>query len=118
MNILLLDDNEHLISDIAKIIIEQSGHNVCIFDNPKSALDVFKGLNIDVCFVDFHLGFMFLNGNEVIRMMKEIGPVKCVLMTGSAQPEELAKENQHWDYFLAKPFLVSELEKALQEVSK
>jgi two-component system response regulator CpxR len=95
--ILCVDDNEQALS-VRKFMLETRGYRVLTALGGSEALDVFQGGNIDLVLSDLVMPQM--DGNELVRRMKEISPeVPMVLISGSVKSYERASRA---DAFLPK----------------
>jgi signal transduction histidine kinase/ActR/RegA family two-component response regulator/HAMP domain-containing protein len=85
MQILCIDD-EPLLRELIKEILERDGHSVEVSDCGQSGLDAFRlarerGRPFDVVFTD--LGMPYLDGKQVARMLKHESPgTPVVMLTG------------------------------------
>jgi signal transduction histidine kinase/CheY-like chemotaxis protein len=85
MQILCIDD-EPLLRELIKEILERDGHSVEVSDCGQSGLDAFRqarerGQPFDVVFTD--LGMPYLDGKQVARMLKNESPgTPVVMLTG------------------------------------
>jgi CheY-like chemotaxis protein len=85
MQILCIDD-EPLLRDLIKEILERDGHSVEVSDGGQSGLDAFRlarerGRPFDVVFTD--LGMPYLDGKQVARLLKHESPgTPVVMLTG------------------------------------
>jgi CheY-like chemotaxis protein len=85
MQILCIDD-EPLLRELIKEILERDGHSVEVSDCGQSGLDAFRlarerGRPFDVVFTD--LGMPYLDGKQVARLLKHESPgTPVVMLTG------------------------------------
>jgi CheY-like chemotaxis protein len=95
--ILCVDDNEQALS-VRKFMLETRGYRVLAFLVPEEALESFQQGGIDLVVSDLHMPRM--DGNELVRRMKEINPeVPAMLISGSVKAFDRAT---HADCFLPK----------------
>jgi CheY-like chemotaxis protein len=95
--ILCVDDNEQTLS-VRKFLLETRGYRVIIAANAAEALDTFRRGGIDLVLGDLVMPHM--DGNEMVRHMKEIAPeVPMILVSGSVKQFERANRA---DAFLPK----------------
>jgi CheY-like chemotaxis protein len=95
--ILCIDDNEQALS-VRKFMLETRGYRVIPSLSAHEALDIFRHGGIDLVLSD--LIMPQIDGNELVRRMKEIAPeVPMILISGSVKNFDRAN---HADCFLPK----------------
>ncbi|MES1180227.1 MAG: ATP-binding protein, partial [Verrucomicrobiota bacterium] len=117
LQILCIDD-EPLLRELIKEILERDGHAVEVSDSGQSGLDEFRiarerGRPFDVVITD--LGMPYLDGRQVAKMLKQESPATPVVMlTGwGAFMKEDGNLPAHVDGVLSKPPRSSELREIL-----
>ncbi|MCL2763991.1 MAG: response regulator [Treponema sp.] len=85
MNIIAVDDEKYLLKDIEKAIREAvTSATVKGFRKPKDALEVAKGNNIDVAFLDIKM--IGMTGLELAKKLKDInGNTNIIFVTGYSE---------------------------------
>jgi CheY-like chemotaxis protein len=118
LQILCIDD-EPLLRELIKDILERDGHEVEVSDSGQSGLDEFRiarerGRPFDVVITD--LGMPYLDGRQVAKMLKQESPATPVVMlTGwGALMKEDGNLPSHVDGVLSKPPRSSELRETLR----
>ena len=95
--ILCVDDNEQALS-VRKFLLETRGYRVLTALSSEEALDVFRSGGIDLVLSDLLMPQM--DGNELVRRMKEITPeVPMILVSGTVKAFDRANRA---DAFLPK----------------
>lgn len=95
--ILCVDDNEQILS-VRKFMLETRGYRVMTAHNGAEALEILEAGNIDLVLSDLLMPQM--DGNELIRRMKQIAPyVPMILISGSVKAADRAN---YADAFLPK----------------
>src|ERR1700744_1967341 len=95
--ILCVDDNEQNLS-VRKFLLETRGYRVLTASSSQQALELFREGGIDLVLSDLIMPYM--DGNELVRRMKEIAPeVPALLISGSVKAFERANRA---DAFLPK----------------
>lgn len=95
--ILCVDDNEQALS-VRKFMLETRGYRVLTALDSERALEVFREGGIDLVLSDLIMPRM--DGNELIRRMKELAPeVPAILISGSVKSFDRANRA---DAFLPK----------------
>jgi signal transduction histidine kinase/ActR/RegA family two-component response regulator/uncharacterized membrane protein affecting hemolysin expression len=117
LQILCIDD-EPLLRELIKEILERDGHAVEVSDSGQSGLDEFRiarerGRPFDVVITD--LGMPYLDGRQVAKLLKQESPATPVVMlTGwGAFMKEDGNLPAHVDGVLSKPPRSSELRETL-----
>jgi two-component system, OmpR family, response regulator CpxR len=95
--ILCVDDNEQALS-VRKFMLETRGYRVLTAVGSEKALEIFREGGIDLVLSDLIMPYM--DGNELIRRMKELAPeVPAILISGSVKAFDRANRA---DAFLPK----------------
>jgi two-component system, OmpR family, response regulator CpxR len=95
--ILCVDDNEQALS-VRKFLLETRGYRVQTAASSERALELFREGGIDLVVSDLIMPYM--DGNELIRRLKELGPeVPAILISGSVRAFDRANRA---DAFLPK----------------
>ncbi len=95
--ILCVDDNESILS-VRKFLLETRGYRVIAARSAEEAIELFGQGGIDLVLGDLVMPLM--DGNEMVRRMKEISPeVPMILISGSIKTFERANRA---DAFLPK----------------
>ena len=95
--ILCVDDNEQTLS-VRRFLLETRGYRVVVAANANEALETFRQGGVDLVLGDLVMPQM--DGNEMVRRMKEISPeVPMILVSGSVKQFERANRA---DAFLPK----------------
>ena len=95
--ILCVDDNEQALS-VRKFMLETRGYRVLTAVGSEEALEMFREGGIDLVLSDLIMPYM--DGNELIRRMKELAPeVPAILISGSVKAFDRANRA---DAFLPK----------------
>jgi CheY-like chemotaxis protein len=117
MQILCIDD-EPLLRELIKEILERDGHTVEVSDGGHSGLDEFRlarerGRPFDVVITD--LGMPYLDGKQVARTIKQESPsTPVVMLTGwGALMKEDGSTPEQVDGILSKPPRSKELREVL-----
>ncbi|MBN2012214.1 sigma-54-dependent Fis family transcriptional regulator [candidate division KSB1 bacterium] len=103
LNILVVDD-EHVIREGCKQILENEGHIVTLASNGFEALELFKQHTYDIAFVDFKMPQM--NGLELLQRVKQFSlSTEIVIITayGTIETAVDAMRAGAYDY-VPKPF--------------
>ena len=120
MRILCIDD-EPLLRELVKEMLERDGHQVEMSDNGQSGLDQFRvarerGRPFDVVITD--LGMPYMDGRQVAKIVKSESPeTPIVMLTGwGALINEDSEMPENVDAVLSKPPRTRELRAALSRL--
>jgi two-component system response regulator CpxR len=81
--ILCVDDNEIALS-IRKFLLVNRGYFVITASSAEQALAIFRGIEIDVVLTDLIMPHM--DGNELVRRLKEIDPeAQTIIVSGTVK---------------------------------
>jgi len=114
----LVVDDEPLVRDAMKAILESYGHRVAIAVDGVDAVAVFKGNEFDIVLLD--LGLPKMNGYRVAEQMKSMRPqVPVFFITGWGDDIDKAKiKALGVEAVIGKPFqpedLIQQMEEMLQ----
>ncbi|MBN2803912.1 MAG: PAS domain S-box protein [Deltaproteobacteria bacterium] len=115
---ILLVDDEEIILDIAKTILENLSHEVFSFSNGNDAIEYYKNnfKNIDVVILDMVMPE--ISGKETFFEMKKINPdIVSLLISGyslNGKAQDILDAGVKG--FLQKPYRISELSNKLREI--
>ena len=117
---ILVVDDEAVIRDLFKRILETKGHQVTVAKDGSEALDRIKEKPFDIIFLDIVMPG--IGGLKACQTIEKINPeVKIVMMTGygTEVEEEIRKALKVGAYeCLYKPFTIQELLDILEKVLK
>jgi PAS domain S-box-containing protein len=112
---ILIGDDDQVILDILKEMIQREGYRVFLASNGKEAVETIKVNPIDLAILDIKMPFM--DGIEALKEIKKIDQgIEVLIMTGYADLETLRQAiNDHgaFDYIL-KPFKRDEILNGIQ----
>jgi signal transduction histidine kinase/ActR/RegA family two-component response regulator len=122
LQVLCIDD-EPLLRELLKELLERDGHSVEVSDNGEAGLEAFRralqqGHPFDVVITD--LGMPYLDGRQVARILKRESPATPVVMLtgwGTIMREDGAM-NEQVDGVLSKPPRSRELREILSRVTR
>ena len=114
---LLIIDDEEMVRDVAKKLVEILGGNGITANDGKEGVEIFKENinNIDIVLLD--LTMPKLSGEEVFREIKKLkNDVKVVLMSGyNEQDISQRLVGRGFAGFIQKPFSIEKLTEVLQQ---
>jgi len=116
----LVVDDEEVIRDLLKDILENEGFEVITKSDADSALDLFKKEKFNILFTD-----ITMPGMDGINLLKEIRKlnqdIPVILITGKVTEEKSDLENiilEEASGFIKKPFNISEIRKVILETQR
>ena len=113
-NILWVDD-DFIITEFAKILVQSLGHNCVTVNSGKKALQYLANNPCDIVFTD--IGMPEMNGWQLADSIKSTynSKIKIIAVTGWDIEQELKAESAI-NVLLKKPFSAAQLKKALQVI--
>ncbi len=113
---LLIVDDEEMIRESLKDILESFGYTVLLAENGKRAVEIIqKGQKVDLAIIDYAMPGM--NGIETIEKLRQInGKIKMVISSGFAESKEVFESKIAIDGFLPKPYHIVELTKKIRKI--
>jgi two-component system cell cycle sensor histidine kinase/response regulator CckA len=115
---ILLVDDEEMIADIGKRMLEKLGYRVLLADSGSKALEAYKahGNGIDLVILDMIMPE--LGGSEVFDKLKAMDPAVRVLLSSgysiNGQASQIMKRG--CDGFIQKPFNLAQISKKIREI--
>ncbi|MBN2711493.1 MAG: transporter substrate-binding domain-containing protein [Planctomycetes bacterium] len=103
---ILLVDDEAVMRDTAKVLLEDLGYEVILAENGKHAVDVFEKSPSSIDLVILDMVMPEMNGRDCFRVLKSIKPdQRIVLASGFADEDDLiAMKEAGLTGFIRKPF--------------
>ena len=113
---LLIVDDEEMIRESLRDILESFGYKVLLAESGKQAVElVNKGAKIDLAIIDYAMPG--LNGIETVKQMRAINSqIKMVISSGFAESKEIFESKIKVDGFLPKPYHIVELTKKIRKI--
>ena len=117
LKILLVDDEE-VVCNIGKEMLEMKGHSVSLCKDGNEAIEKFKKIWQEIELVILDMVMPKIAGTETFHAMKEINPnVKVLLSSGySVTGDAQNLLDQGAQGFIQKPFTIEELTKSIAEI--
>lgn len=116
----LLVDDEEIIRESGKYMLEFMGYSVIVANNGQEALEIYRQQYniIDLIITDMIMPIM--NGKELFAKAKEINPnCKVILSSGFTKNESVNElSTEGLSNFISKPFRMTDLSKVVTEVVK
>ena len=115
----LLVDDEEVILEVGKDLLEALGYRVIIARDGKEAIEVYRKDQEDIDFVLLDMVMPIMGGGEAYDRMKEINPgIKVLLSSGysiDGEATEILKRG--CNDFIQKPFNMNELAERIREIT-
>lgn len=114
---ILVADDEIIIRNLFKDILEEEGYEVVTVINGKEAEEKVKETFFNIAFIDVHMPVM--NGLETVRMLKKLSPKTIIVMTDSF-PDQLYEEIKKEGNIncIQKPFNIAEVKIIIRKITK
>ena len=114
----LLVDDEEIILDVSKDLLESIGYQVIIARSGEEAIEAYKGSKDDIDIVLLDISMPGIGGGETYNRLKEINPdIKVLLSSGfSIDGEAYQILARGCNGFIQKPFKMNELSGKLNEI--
>ena len=115
---ILVIDYEPAVRRTAKTTLERGGYDIILAENGKEGVDTFRALESKIAAVLLDLTMPGMNGEEVLRYLKEIrADVKVILSSGFSEVEVIPKfSGKGLAGFIQKPCPASALTGRVAEV--
>jgi PAS domain S-box-containing protein len=113
---LLFVDDEPVLRNMGKRVLENSGYSVLLAENGREAVEIFQHHSSEIVTVLLDIAMPVMGGSEAFRLIREIRPeVPIILMTGF--DEDSAREDLGASVrlgFMQKPYSVDTLVAAVR----
>jgi DNA-binding NtrC family response regulator len=115
---ILFVDDETMILDVGKPMLEKLGYNIHIATNGNKAIEIFKEKWKELDLVILDMIMPDIGGGEVFDKMKEINPNARVLLSSGYSIDGQAAEimNRGCTGFIQKPFTLRQLSEKIHEI--
>jgi CheY-like chemotaxis protein len=114
---ILVVENHRDTLDAMKMFLDLKGHSTATAGTMQSALAIAAESEFDLVITD--IGLPDGDGWELIRQLRERGPVRAVAMSGYGWKEDLEKSRvAGFEAHLLKPLKIAELENVLRKMGQ
>ncbi len=111
---ILIVDDEKLVRESARMLLEIDGHRVTEAEDGREALGLFEAEKFDLIITDYKMRGM--SGAELAVRIKEISPEKPILMITAFYDEPRGAANPV-DRILRKPYTFAELRESVKTLT-
>jgi len=116
--VVLLVDDEFMVRDLAREVLEKCGYIVITARNGQDALEIFRN-NEDIAAVLMDLTMPIMGGGEAFRLMNELRPnIPIVISSGYSESAVREQFTSALAGVLRKPYNLSELQEKIASVLK
>ncbi len=115
--VILLVEDEEMVSDVTKRILEKSGYTVLTAGNGKEALDIYEKERDRIGLVILDLIMPEMGGKQCLEQLRNIDPDVKVLVISGYSPDGSWKQSVESGAkgFVGKPFDAKQLLEAVRE---
>lgn len=105
MNILILDDEPHIVENLERLLSNLNYQNVHIAYTPNKALETVENETLDLIFADINLE-SYIDGIEVVKKIQQIQPNISIIYLTSYNDETIRNRmlETNPDRFIQKPY--------------
>lgn len=109
-------DDEQLVRDSIKMLLEYAGHEVTPVESGEAALEQLAQKKFDIVITDFSMPFM--PGDQLVARIREMLPFQRIIMATAFAEEYkvFGQPSSHVDALLLKPFSFQQLKDAVENV--
>jgi CheY-like chemotaxis protein len=114
----LLIDDEEIIRNVGKNLLESFGYNVYLAENGKKGVELFEQMLSDIDLVVLDMIMPEMNGKECFERLRSLDPgVKILLASGFSKDEDVKNlKEQGLSDFIRKPFQAGELSRTVYNI--
>ena len=110
-------DDEVLLLELVKLVLEPLGYGVRTFHDPDAALHAFSTADASPTLVITDFSMPRMNGMDLIRECRRLNPIqKTILISGTVNENVSPDAAAQPDGFLAKPFPARKLVELVKKV--
>ena len=115
---LLLVDDEEMITEVGKEMLNALGYTVLIAEGGRKAVEIFRKKRDEIDLVILDMIMLGMGGGDTYDRLKEINPDIKVLLSSGYSINGQAKEilDRGCDGFIQKPFNIEQLSQKLREI--
>jgi len=114
---ILVIDDEPLILQLIKEILEPEGYDVILAVDGVIGMQIFRDSDVDLVLLDKRMPGP--EGNEVVQSIREISDVPIIMVSGTKEKGSTAQSlNLGADDYITKPFYPNELLLRVQNILK
>ncbi len=113
---ILIIDDEEIIRDVGRSILESSGYRVVTASNGKEAVDIYRRMHKEINIVITDLVMPVMDGMATFEELKKINPDVKVIVSSGYSPDSEKIKGKGIAGFINKPFRVSEITKLVKDV--
>ncbi|MBP1711755.1 MAG: cheY-like receiver domain protein [Deltaproteobacteria bacterium] len=115
---ILLVDDEQVIIDVARDMLEMLGYQVIVAQDGQLAIDIYTQQKDEIALVILDMVMPGLSGADVFQALKAINPkVKVILASGYIMSRQIAAVMaQGCRAFMSKPYRLEDLAEKIREI--
>jgi PAS domain S-box-containing protein len=115
----LVVDDEEIVRRIARTALERAGYTVLLAGDGQEAAEIFRREAGDIRLVVLDMTMPGMSGEEALRQLRGIRrDVPVVVSSGYTEAEVLQRFGDSIDGFLHKPYVITDLARAVQAALK
>jgi len=116
----LVIDDEEIMRNTAKILLEECGYKVYTAENGKAGVDIYREHRDEIKIVLLDMVMPIMSGKEAFIEMKKINvDVKALLVSGFSEDKRIQDIlDCGVRYFVQKPYKIEELVESIEKYSK
>jgi CheY-like chemotaxis protein len=115
---ILLIDDEAIILDVGKQMLEKLGYRVIIANSGREGLEIYKTKRNEIDLIILDMIMPGMGGNEVYKQLQILNPTLKVLLSSGYSLDGLARDilNQGCNGFIQKPFQLKQLSQKIRKI--
>lgn len=114
---ILLVDDEEMIRDVGRSIIESLGYRVITASNGKEAIEIYRDKSKEISLIIMDMVMPVMDGMTAFREIKRINPdVKVIISSGYSADKTDILEKEGFAGFINKPYRLSDVAEMIRKV--
>ena len=118
--LILIIDDEEIIRENAKIILEECGYRTILAENGKVGLEIYESRAGEIAGILVDMAMPEMSGKETYLKLKEINPEVRVLLSSGYKHDERVSDMLSMGIrnFIQKPYTIKALSEAMEQLLK
>lgn len=115
--LILLVDDEEIIRDVGRSLLESLGYRVIMASNGKEAIEIYRERTNEISLIIIDLVMPVMDGESAFKEIKRINPkVKVIISSGYSADKKDVLRNTGVKGFISKPFRLGNIAEIVKKV--
>lgn len=115
--LILLVDDEEIIRDVGRSLLESLGYRVIMASNGKEAIEIYRERTNEISLIIIDLVMPVMDGESAFKEIRRINPkVKVIISSGYSADKKDVLRNTGVKGFISKPFRLGDIAEIVKKV--